>query len=287
MLTKKEKDMFMNLGLIEKSFVEDMNAECIKPRDPEFNLMLNERCVDKKRVYNYIYRKEKSIVDFYFLCNKLKNVIRTGWKVWNVNRERLESVAEHIYSVQMLAISMYYTYGYELDLEKVLYMLAIHELGEIEIGDITQFQISKEDKEVKEHAAVHALLSTLISSSDIEDLFLEFDAHETKESRFAYMCDKLDCDLQSILYDEEGCVDLNHQEGNKVKENPLVKKLLDQGCTYSEMWVRYGQIKYPYDENFMAVSKYADEFGITKSKKFKPKSDPKQVGKIDKDYLNY
>ena len=53
------------------------------------------------------------------------------------------------------------------------------------------------------------------------------------------------------------------------------------------MWVRYGQIKYPYDENFMAVSKYADEFGITKSKKFKPKSDPKQVCKNDKDYLNY
>ena len=42
---------------------------------------------------------------------------------------------------------------------------------------------------------------------------------------FAYQCDKLECDLQSKLYDEEGCVDLNKQEGNDLLENELVKKL--------------------------------------------------------------
>ena len=28
--------------------------------------------------------KEKNVIDFYVLCNRLKDVIRTGWKVWNV-----------------------------------------------------------------------------------------------------------------------------------------------------------------------------------------------------------
>ena len=51
-------------------------------------------------------QKEKNIINYYVLCNKLKNVIRTGWKDWNVQRERLESVAEHIFGVQMLAIAM-------------------------------------------------------------------------------------------------------------------------------------------------------------------------------------
>ena len=50
--------------------------------------------------------KEQKVLNYYVLCNKLKNVIRTGWKVWNVKRERLESVAEHIFGVQMLAIAM-------------------------------------------------------------------------------------------------------------------------------------------------------------------------------------
>ena len=38
--------------------------------------------------------KEENVLNFYVLCNKLKNVIRTGWKNWNVGngKERIESV---------------------------------------------------------------------------------------------------------------------------------------------------------------------------------------------------
>lgn len=72
--------------------------------------------------------KAEKVINYYVLCNKLKNVIRTGWLNWNVQRERLESVAEHIYGVQMLAIAMKSEYGYEIDIQKVIYMLAIHEL---------------------------------------------------------------------------------------------------------------------------------------------------------------
>ena len=28
--------------------------------------------------------KEENVLRYYLLCNKLKNVIRTGWKDWNV-----------------------------------------------------------------------------------------------------------------------------------------------------------------------------------------------------------
>lgn len=40
--------------------------------------------------------KEQNVLNYYVVCNKLKNVIRTGWKDWKVKRERIESVAEHI-----------------------------------------------------------------------------------------------------------------------------------------------------------------------------------------------
>ena len=46
----------------------------------------------------------KNVVEFYVLCNKLKDVVRTGWKYWEVDRNRLESVAEHIFGVQSLAM---------------------------------------------------------------------------------------------------------------------------------------------------------------------------------------
>lgn len=50
----------------------------------------------------------------------------------------------------MLAISIYYQFGYKLDLDKVIYLLAIHELGEIEIGNLACYEITKEDKLEKE-----------------------------------------------------------------------------------------------------------------------------------------
>lgn len=198
--------------------------------------------------------KAKRVIDYYVLCNKLKNVIRTGWKNWHVSADRLESVAEHVYGVQMLAIAMYSEYDYDIDIKKVIFMLAIHELGEIVIGDLTQFQIDKDQKEKIEHLAVHEILKNLISGEELENLFLEFDKHETKEALFAYQCDKLECDIQSKLYDE--FVDLNNQEGNETVNNNLVQEIMAEGGTFSDMWIKFGQRKYPYDENFMAVSQY-------------------------------
>lgn len=210
--------------------------------------------------------KEQNVVNYYVICNRLKNVIRTGWKNWNVQRERIESVAEHIFGVQMLAIAMKSEYQYDVDIMKVIFMLAVHELGETVIGDLTQFQISKEEKEKLEHEAVNRILGGLLDGSQIQQLFLEFDAHNTKESMFAYQCDKLECDLQSKLYDEEGCVNLDKQEGNDTLNNPLVQKLLKTRASWSTMWLQFGQQVYPYDENFRAVSDYAINNDIGESK---------------------
>ena len=211
--------------------------------------------------------KEERIINYYMVCNKLKNIIRTGWKDWNVKRERIESVAEHIYGVQMLAIAIKSEFEYDIDIMKVIFMLAIHELGECMIGDLTQFQISKEEKEKLEHEAVHEILSGLLDSKIIEDLFLEFDKGETKEAQFAYQCDKLECDLQCKIYDEEGCVDLNNQGENKTFNNPLVQSLLRENNSWSSMWLKFGQQKYPYDENFKSISNYALNNTIIKKNK--------------------
>ena len=203
--------------------------------------------------------KEENVIKFYVLCNRLKNLIRTGWKDWNVQSERLESVAEHVYSTQMLALAIYKEYQYDIDIKKVLMMLAIHEIGETVIGDLTQFQISKEEKEKIEHAAVHKILSGLLNSSDIESLYLEFDERKTKEALFSHHCDKLECDLQAKLYGEEGCVDLTKQEDNKSFYDANVQKLLKKEKTWEKMWLSFGQGRYGYDENFLAISNFAKD----------------------------
>ena len=206
--------------------------------------------------------KEKNVINYYVLCNKLKNVIRTGWKDWNVQRERLESVAEHIFGVQMLAIAMKSEYNYNVDISKVILMIAIHELWETIIWDLTEFQISREEKERIEHEAVHKILKDLVDGEDIEKIFLEFDEHKTKEANFAYQCDKLECDLQCKLYDEEWCVDLTKQKSCNAAENEKVQQLLKENKTWSDMWLQYDSENISYDENFMAMINYAQNHKI-------------------------
>jgi len=206
--------------------------------------------------------KEENVVRYYILCNKLKHLIRTGWMDWNVEKDRLESVAEHVYGVQMLAIAMYSEYDYDINIMKVIYMLAVHELEEIYIGDLTHFQIEKSVKEKIGHEAVTKVLGNLADKEKITNLINEFDERKTNEAKFAYFCDKLECDLQSKIYDMEGCVDLTKQDNNTTYNNKKVQKLLKEGKSWSDMWMICGQERYNYDENFMKVSNYVLNNGI-------------------------
>ena len=201
--------------------------------------------------------KSENVFNFYVLCNKLKYLIRTGWKDWNVKGDRLESVAEHIYGTQMLAIAMYSEYKYDIDIRKVICMLAVHELEEISIGDLTLFQISKEKKEKLGHEAVSKILNNLLDKEQVMNLVMEFDERKTNEAIFAFFCDKLECDLQAKLYGDNNLVDLNNQPNNISINNSEVKALLEQGYSFSEMWLLFSQNRYNYDTNFKEVSNYA------------------------------
>lgn len=200
--------------------------------------------------------KEQSVVEFYVLCNKLKYIIRTGWLEWNIKSDRLESVAEHIYGTQMLAIAMWSEYHYDIDIKKVLLMLSVHEMEEVMIGDLTMFDVDKNTKKQMGHDAVAKVLGKLASKEYIQNIIFEFDECKTPEAIFANQCDKFECDLQCKLYDENGCVDLQSQQGNKVINVDAVEKMLKSSNSLSEAWLKFGQQKYNYDANFRAVSNH-------------------------------
>ena len=198
------------------------------------------------------------------LCNKLKNVIRTGWKHWEVEKDRLESIAEHIFGVQMLAIAMYSEYQYDINIMKVIYMLAVHELEEIIIGDLTEFQISSEEKVKKGHEAIGIVLENLMLKEEIESLILEFDERKTKEALFAYHCDKLECDIQCKLYDEEGCVNLKDKKDKIRSDNKekLITKIDNNEVSWSDLWIEHDRNKFSKDENFISIVDYLKDNNI-------------------------
>ena len=197
--------------------------------------------------------KIEKAMTFYALCCRLKDLIRKGPTVWNVKRDRIESVAEHIFGTQMLAISLYYQLGYTFDLYKVLYMLAIHELDEIVMGDLAFFEKSKEQEMIEEKGAVALVLKDFMGKEKLSNLIEEFNERKTDEARFAYHCDKLDCDIQMKLYDQEGCFDLNNQENNPTYKLQSVKDAIANEKSLSNAWIEFDRNKYLDDPIFIEI----------------------------------
>lgn len=203
--------------------------------------------------------KIEATIKYYKLCTKLKDTIRKGPTIWNAKRDRIESVAEHIWGAQMLAISIYYQFEYKLDIMKVVYMLAIHELEEIEIGDLAFFEITKKEKLIKGKEAINYILKDFLGKEEITSLLDEYNEKVTKEAVFAYHCDKLECDIQMKLYDQEGCFDLNNQPNNPIINDYNVRKVLDSEKSISNAWIEFDRNKYEDDKNFIEIIEYLKE----------------------------
>ena len=62
--------------------------------------------------------KIKSAIKFYLLATKLKYKIRAGWDKnhWNINSDRLESIAEHVYRTCILALSFNSQFDFNIDI---------------------------------------------------------------------------------------------------------------------------------------------------------------------------
>ena len=139
-------------------------------------------------------------------------------------------------------------------------MLSVHELEEVVIGDLTEFEIDNEEKKKIGHEAVHKILSETIGANDIEKLILEFDERKTKEAIFAYHCDKLEADIQCKLYDQENTVDIKKQLTNPIFNDEKVNSKIKnrENRTWSDMWISFDRSKFIGDYNFEKLSRYIE-----------------------------
>lgn len=201
-------------------------------------------------------KKIDNIINFYVFANKLKYKIRTGWLEIGIQKERLESVAEHIYGTLILAIGLDSEYELKIDMYKVLKMLTLHELEEILIPDYTiRSGITAEQKIKEGKKAVHKITEGLFKQNEIENLLEEFNERKSKEAIFCYHIDKIECDFQAKLYDIEGVMDYEKTRedlkyyGDKAKEIDKVAK------NASDFWIEWDKPKYNEDEVFKELIK--------------------------------
>jgi putative hydrolase of HD superfamily len=132
----------------------------------------------------------QQIVDFILEVDRLKAVTR---KVRPAGLDRYENSAEHSWQIALFAASLApYTEG-PMDLDRVIRMLLVHDLGEIDTGDTIVFaRDGWQERKSAERAAVERMFAMLPGTSGeaFVALWEEFEVAETGEARFAHAVDR-------------------------------------------------------------------------------------------------
>lgn len=131
-----------------------------------------------------------NIVQFVLEIDKLKGVLR---KVKPLGEDRYENTAEHSWQIAVFALSLARTTGMSVDAERVVAMLLIHDIGEIDAGDKFVFaQDGWEERKSAELRAVERIFSLAPETiaQFLLDMWKEFDAGETQDARFAKAIDR-------------------------------------------------------------------------------------------------
>ena len=129
------------------------------------------------------------IIDFVKQIDELKAVLR---KTRPLGMERYENSAEHSWQVTLAALMLKDYAAQPVDINRVLRMLLIHDLCEIDTGDVIVYAAVGSAHEEAEAAATQRILGML--PNDMGDeyiaLWYEFEASKSADARFAKALDR-------------------------------------------------------------------------------------------------
>lgn len=130
-------------------------------------------------------------MDFILEMNKMKSIQR---ETRNLTNDRRENDAEHSFYVTIMAMILGEYADKNIDINKVIKMMLIHDLVEIDAGDTFAYDEegykSKYDREQKAANRIFALLSPH-KEKFYKDLYNEFEDCQTEEAKFANLIDRI------------------------------------------------------------------------------------------------
>ena len=160
------------------------------------------------------------------VAEKLKCNTRHSW----TSSGRHESVAEHSWRVALMALLMRDEFP-ELDMDKVIHMCLIHDLGESFTGDIPSFEKKEEDTQ-KEDEAFFEWLDTFPSPyrEEFTELLIEMNELKTGEAKLYKALDNLEAVIQHNEADISTWIPLEYElqftyGADKVGFSPYLKDL--------------------------------------------------------------
>jgi len=141
--------------------------------------------------------KNSKLVEFFLEIGMLKKIKRSGWLRKKIPNP--ESVADHSFRTAIIAMIMGETLN--IDVFKLVKMALIHDLAEVQSGDITPYDgIKKEKKRILEEKALRQMLDGISSRQDLLDLWLEYEEQKSKEAKILKNIDRLEMAISALEY---------------------------------------------------------------------------------------
>jgi len=138
----------------------------------------------------------QALLDFIALADRLKHVLRASR-----TGERRENAGEHAWHVALIAVLLAEEVEPRPDMARVLSMIAIHDVIEIESGDTFAFdEAGLLTQAAREEAAAERIFGSLPEDlgQRLQALWREFEAQDTPVARFAMGCDRLQGFAQQV-----------------------------------------------------------------------------------------
>lgn len=137
--------------------------------------------------------KERLIkqIEFIVEIDKLKKICR---QTLLMDGSRNENDAEHSWHIALMAMVLSEYSSQDLNVDKVIKMLLVHDLVEIDAGDTFCYdEKANEDKAEREQKAADRIFSLLPPDQEKEfrALWEEFEEQKTPEARFAASLDRM------------------------------------------------------------------------------------------------
>lgn len=136
-------------------------------------------------------------IEFIKEIDKLKYIFR---KTKLLNSDRTENDAEHSWHLAMMALILMQYANEPIDTAKVVKMLLIHDIVEIDSGDVFLYDAKENhDNFEKEFDAARRIFGILPheQAKEFIELWIEFESMKTPESKFARALDRLEPLLQN------------------------------------------------------------------------------------------
>jgi putative hydrolase of HD superfamily len=142
----------------------------------------------------------RACLEFIVKADALKNVLR---KTSVIKSDRRENTAEHSWHLALMAVILQRYANAPVDLERVIKMLLLHDLGEIEMGDVHLYDNARSEAQKSERSAIERLSSSLPQElhAEIMSLWAEFTEGVTPEACYARALDRFQPFLSNLSND--------------------------------------------------------------------------------------